>query len=284
MEFFQTPAKANRWCIDQRNTGKIIGMVPTMGALHEGHLELVKRAVKENDIFVVSIFVNPLQFNEEKDFSAYPRNLEQDRIALKNCHCAMAFTGSLDSFFPRIDRSNITLLRPGAEANDLEGAHRPGHFAGVKTIVNKLFTTVRPHNAYFGEKDFQQTLVIRKLAKETSAPNIIVCPTHREKNGLAMSSRNERLTSNQRQQASVIYRALLAALSEWKKGVRGVKELEKAMVDVLATETDLKVEYATVRDPENWQEKNFNNSATTARALIAVTLGNVRLIDNMILS
>ena len=256
-------------------------MVPTMGALHDGHLELVRRAVKENTVSVVSIFVNPLQFNERDDFKAYPRDIGSDSQLLKREGCDMVFTGTLLDFFPEAENADqIVMLEPGPFAEGLEGSHRPGHFSGVRTIVERLFRTVHPDRAYFGEKDFQQTLVVKDLAQNMGYPEIVVCPTRREESGLAMSSRNQLLTPDQRDEAAIIYRALLAARDAWSNGERRATELSAIMHQVL-DESSLDVEYAEIKDPLNWTRTARDQHLEQAQALIAARCGDVRLIDNL---
>jgi pantoate--beta-alanine ligase len=280
-----TPAEATAWCAKERARGRRIGFVPTMGALHEGHLELVRRAARENDAAVVSVFVNPLQFGEKADFERYPRHFAADVELLEGAHCAMAFTGTLAGFFPGAlapDGSlpDAHLVDPGPCALGLEGAFRPGHFAGVATIVDRLFEVVGPHVVYFGEKDFQQSLVVRDLARRRGGPPIVVCATSREPSGLARSSRNERLSPSERAQAAVIHRALITARAAWRDGVRRATELSRAMGDVLAA-SPLRVEYASVRDPDAWTADDPFGPLERAQALVAARLGSVRLIDTL---
>lgn len=282
---FDTPAEARAWCAVERRAGRTIGFVPTMGALHAGHLELVERAAREADAAVVSVFVNPLQFGDKSDFERYRRDFAGDVALLRSAGCAMAFTGTLAQFFPdeltrdgELPREH--LVDPGPAALGLEGEFRPGHFAGVATIVERLFDVVAPTTAYFGEKDFQQTLVVRDLARRRGGPPIVVCPTSREASGLARSSRNERLSEVQRAQAVAIVRALRTARAQWRAGERRAAPLSDAMRAVLA-EARLEVEYAAVRDPERWSAGKPTAPLQRAQALVAARLGGVRLIDNL---
>ncbi len=290
-----TPTEAAAWCAAERARGARIGFVPTMGALHEGHLELVRRAARENDAAVVSVFVNPLQFDDARDFDRYPRHFAGDVELLDTARCAMAFTGTLAGFFPgelgaKGSLPPSRLVDPGPCALGLEGTFRAGHFAGVATIVDRLFEVVRPHVAYFGEKDFQQTLVVRDLARRRGAPPIVVCATSREPSGLARSSRNERLTPADRAGAAVIHRALQAAREAWQRGERRPSELGAVLRGVLEgsvresgvpESNALHVEYATVRDPEAWTEAEPVAPLDRAQALVAARIGGVRLIDNL---
>ncbi|MBK7645364.1 MAG: pantoate--beta-alanine ligase [Planctomycetes bacterium] len=282
MQRFGEPQAAARWCAEQRAQGRTLGFVPTMGALHEGHLALVRRARAENDVVCVSIFVNPLQFDEKSDFERYPRDFEADAGALDAAGAQMAFTGTLAGFFSRELRADGSfdpafLEDPGAPAQGLEGALRPGHFAGVATIVRRLFETVRPARAYFGQKDFQQTLVVRELARRLGAPPIVVCPTTRERDGLALSSRNVFLSAEERARAVAIPRALEAARARFAAGERRASELARVLRDSLA---GFALDYATVRDPECWTGEEPQGELERAVALVALRLGAVRLIDN----
>ncbi len=287
IEALGSPAEARAWCASARSGGARIGFVPTMGALHEGHLDLVRRAARENDFAVVSVFVNPLQFDEKTDFERYPRDFAGDVELLARAGCGMAFTGTLATFFPgELDATGALprekLRDPGPCALGLEGALRAGHFAGVATIVERLFDVTAPNVAYFGEKDFQQTLVVKDLARARGGPPIVVCPTAREASGLARSSRNERLAPADRVAASAIHRALLAARSAWRAGERCPAALGRALRSVLET-APFTIEYATVRDPACWTPEEPTVPLERARALVAARIGGVRLIDTLCL-
>jgi pantoate--beta-alanine ligase len=273
---FADPCAAAHWCAVQREQGHNLGLVPTMGALHEGHLGLVRRAAAENDAVCVSIFVNPLQFDEARDFERYPRDFERDARLLGENGAHMAFTGELAGFFPG---GKPALEAPGPCAEGLEGALRPGHFAGVATIVRRLFELVRPARAYFGQKDFQQTLVVRDLARRLGFPPIVVCPTAREPDGLALSSRNVFLTPAERAQAVAIPRALEAVAARWRAGERAPAELARALREGLER-PPFALDYATVRDPERWSASEPRERLDRCVALVALRLGSVRLIDN----
>ena len=275
------PQAASRWCSGERARGRTIGYVPTMGALHRGHLSLVERAVRENDVACVSIFVNPLQFNQRDDLERYPRDMAGDIALLEGAGCGMVYTGTLGGFFPEVgDVGDIVPADAGAAACGLEGEFRPGHLQGVCAIVERLFRTVGDCNAYFGEKDFQQTLVVAELARGVDGVNVVVCPTVRESSGLAMSSRNRRLNDEELGVAAGVYQALLAAGEAWRGGIRSVGELESILRGGL-TDERLRVEYAAVRDAGNWSENLPCGEMTRARALVAVYIGEVRLIDNL---
>ncbi|MBT4986440.1 MAG: pantoate--beta-alanine ligase [Proteobacteria bacterium] len=281
MLHLSSPAEAKKWCASERRQKKTIGFVPTMGALHRGHLSLLDRARQENTACCVSIFINPLQFEDGHDFDAYPRNLNTDLSLLADNGCDMVFQGTLEQFFPEIDHHNsIPLIPAGHFGKGLEEEFRPGHLDGVRTIVDRLFKVVGESKAYFGEKDFQQTLVVSDLARAIGYPKVIVCPTVREASGLALSSRNSLLKAEQENEVIKIYQALLAAKKFWQQGERNPETLCRAMNDILEAST-LVMEYAAIRDPENWSASPPYSHLNQAQALIAARMGNVRLIDNM---
>ncbi len=281
----RAPQEAARWCREQVASGRSLGFVPTMGALHDGHLALVRRARRENEAACVSVFVNPLQFNEKRDFERYPRDFDADVKLLDGAGASMVFTGTLASFFPgEIDERGELVERawrdPGEPALGLEGDLRPGHFRGVATIVARLFDVVRPTRAYFGAKDYQQTLVVRDLVRRLGGPRIVVCETEREPSGLARSSRNELLTPDERRQALVLYSSLRAAHEAWQRGERSPRALSAGM-QACFEGSPARLEYAQVRDPERWTRDAPTHALERAVALVAARLGSVRLIDNM---
>lgn len=282
-----SPNEARAWCSGARARGRSLGFVPTMGALHEGHLELVQRSLAENDSTCVSVFVNPLQFNEQRDFERYPRDFDGDARSLEELGVPMVFTGTLKTFFPVEllpgDTFDPAHLRdPGRGAIGLEGAHRPGHFAGVATIVDRLFDVVMPTRAYFGQKDYQQTLVVREVARRPGGPEIVVCPTSREHSGLARSSRNALLSATDREHAVSLSRGLNAARSAWKRGERDAARLSACIRAEIKPPVEL--EYAVVRDPLDWDAAEPRVPLRHAIGLVAARVGAVRLIDNMFLS
>jgi len=280
-QVFATPARAREW-LDARRPANV-GFVPTMGALHEGHLTLVRRARAENELVCVSVFVNPLQFNDPGDFARYPRDFDGDARAVGEAGCELVFSGTLADFFPESGgvRESIVAASAGAAGLGLEGAFRPGHFDGVATIVARLFEIVRPTRAYFGAKDFQQTLVGRDVARRLGFPQIVVCPTSREPSGVARSSRNALLSPADRERAPRIYAALCAARAAWReRGLRSPHELSAVMLRSLEG-SGLQPEYAQVRDPERWTADEPQFELERGVALIAARAGAVRLIDNL---
>jgi len=291
IERLPDPASAGRWCEERRRRGQRLGFVPTMGALHDGHLALVRRALSENDAVCVSVFVNPLQFDEASDLARYPRDFEGDAELLDGAGCDMVFTGTLEQFFPELPDLNglagtdararaLAGVDPGPGAEGLEGERRPGHFDGVAAIVARLFAVVAPDVAYFGEKDFQQTLVVRHLARAAGGPRIAVCPTEREPSGLARSSRNARLDDAARARATCLSRGLFAAREAWRAGERDPRELRATLAQELEA-GGVEVEYAEVRDPERWTAGAPDAPLERAQGLVAARVGAVRLIDSL---
>ncbi|MFT5285471.1 MAG: pantoate--beta-alanine ligase [Planctomycetota bacterium] len=282
-----SPRAAAEWARGIRSKQGTVGFIPTMGALHVGHLELVRKSVAENDATCVSVFVNPLQFDSTADFEDYRRDLKQDAELLETTGCDVVFTGELTDFFPEMkgdptDSDLIESVDPGIRGVGLEGEHRSGHFEGVATIVKRLFQLIEPNRAYFGEKDFQQTLVVKELSRALGFPDIIVVPTYREPSGLAYSSRNERLTESERGVATSLSRGLFAAREAWAEGERDADQLLSKINDELDSPL-LEVEYVELRDPLRWELGALSGQLQTARALVAARVGDVRLIDNLAL-
>ena len=260
-----------------KQENKTVGLVPTMGALHAGHKSLVDRARKENDIVVVSVFVNPTQFNNKQDLATYPRTEERDCALLEAAGCDVVFMPAVEEVYPEPDNRQFDL---GAVAEVMEGAHRPGHFNGVAQIVSKLFGFVEPDRAYFGEKDFQQIAVIRKMVQlEGFKLQIVACPIKREDDGLALSSRNVRLTAEQRQLAPNIYRVLKESCNFAKSHT--VAETEKFVVDSLNALPQMEVEYYSIVDALTMQPVSDWVDADSITGCITVYCGEVRLIDNI---
>jgi pantoate--beta-alanine ligase len=279
MELIETPAVMRAWTDVQRTAGRRIGLVPTMGALHDGHLALVARARETADVVVVSIFVNPLQFNRPDDFDRYPRPMDDDLSLCRHHGVDAVYAPTAAAMYPE---GFETTVEPGSLAEPLEGAGRPGHFRGVTTVVAKLFGAVRPDEAVFGRKDFQQLAIIQRMNLDLDmGVEIIGLDTVREADGLAMSSRNHRLTAQQRTAAVVVPQALAAAADLQAGGVDDATDLVTAATAVLAREPSARVEYVAIVDADTLQPV----SRITGNAVIvtAVWFGDIRLIDNRLL-
>ena len=261
----------------ERGLGKSIGLVPTMGALHEGHASLARRSVSENDVTVVSIFLNPTQFNDKTDLEKYPRTLEADCRLLEECGVQVAFAPSVEEVYPEPDTR--TFSYPPTDAV-MEGAMRPGHFNGVCQIVSKLFSYVEPDRAYFGEKDYQQIAVIRRMVDDLGLKlDIVPCPVVREKSGLAMSSRNTLLTDEERTLAANIYRVL----EESKSIKAGVRETHDYVVESINAIQGLEVQYYSIVDGCTLAEIESWDDAESVVGCITVFCGSqpIRLIDHI---
>ena len=262
----------------QRSKSVKIGFIPTMGALHAGHISLIEASKKENDLTVCSIFVNPTQFNEASDFNKYPRQIEADLDKLKQVGCDVVFVPEVKDIYPKPDH---TIYELGKIAEKIEGAHRPGHFNGVASVVKRLLELVKPHNAYFGLKDYQQYLVIKKLTEKYQLDvNIIGCPIKREESGLAMSSRNQLLTEKGAATATNLYGSLKLVKNVAHEYPSG--ELEKIGWAYLKSKEGVIPEYFVVVD-KNTLEPSESNQADQLIALVAAHVDGVRLIDNMFL-
>ncbi|MEN9744159.1 MAG: hypothetical protein RLZZ65_1964 [Bacteroidota bacterium] len=276
MQTFVTRAEINTWRNLMRQDQKTVGFVPTMGALHQGHLSLVERACNENDWVVVSIFVNPRQFNQSSDLQTYPRMLEADLNLLKHHENLVVFAPSETEMYP--ENLPFEPMDLGMLGQLLEGAKRPGHFDGVVNVVHHLFALVQPNKAYFGEKDFQQVAVIRSLNAHYGFDiEIIACPTKREADGLAMSSRNLRLSSAERSQALSISRAL--QFVQKNAGLISIEEAKEMAKNMIA-ESGLTIDYLEIVDPISLE--NLNNWQAQQVCCVAAFCGEVRLIDNML--
>jgi len=268
------PIRRERWT-DPLSTW---GLVPTMGYLHEGHLSLVRRARQENERLGVSIFVNPTQFNNPDDLATYPRNLERDLLSLEKEDVDLVWTPSPEIVYPPGFQTYVEVERV---TQQLEGPARPGHFRGVATVVNKLFNLFQPQRAYFGQKDAQQVVVIKQMVQDLNFNlEIVVCPIAREADGLAMSSRNAKLSPEARQQATCLYRALTAAKNAFTQGERNADTLRRLMLEVINSTELARPDYVSVARPDTLQELDIIQD----RALLsmAVFVGGVRLIDNML--
>ena len=261
----------------QKNAGKRVGLVPTMGALHAGHASLVERSVAENDVTVVSIFVNPTQFNDKNDLVKYPRTLEADCQLLQSVGASIAFAPSVEEVYPEPDTRSFSYAPLDTV---MEGAFRPGHFNGVCQIVSKLFDMVQPHRAYFGDKDFQQLAIIREMVRQMQYPlKIIGCPIVREADGLAMSSRNTRLSADERTTALNISRTLFES-QEFAKS-HTLAETKAFVEESIAATDGLRLEYYEVVDDRTLQTVREWDEAEGIVGCITVFCGEVRLIDNI---
>ena len=279
MQIIQTVREMQRWSEDQRLERKTVAFVPTMGFLHEGHLSLVREAKNRGDVVVVSIFVNPMQFNQSSDFDKYPRNEAQDERALQELGTDVLFMPSPAEIYPEGYQSAVEVEKV---SQPLCGAFRPGHFRGVTTVVAKLFNMVKPHCALFGEKDFQQCVVIKRMVRDLNFDiDIVSLPTVREDDGLAMSSRNARLSAAERETSLCVSRALMAAQELVSGGQSSAAVILQAVQQILTQNAEVRVEYASLCHPETLEEVE-RISGPTLLAL-AVWVGEVRLIDNCVL-
>ena len=277
MEVVTKIADLQKKIAEIRTNGGTVGLVPTMGALHNGHLELVKRCVAENSICVVSVFVNPTQFNDKNDLLHYPRTLDADCKLLESAGCAIAFAPEVEEMYPV---ENTRVFNLGAVAEVMEGKYRPGHFNGVAQIVSKLFDAVQPDRAYFGEKDFQQIAVIRSMVKLLNYPvEIVACPIVREDDGMALSSRNLRLTPEQRKNAVSISQTLFKSRTFAEQ--HSVAETIDYVVNTLNSVPDLNVEYFEVVNGNTLLSVNDWSDSDYIVGCITVYCGEVRLIDNI---
>ncbi|WP_455590930.1 pantoate--beta-alanine ligase [Bacteroides sp.] len=257
--------------------GKKVGLVPTMGALHAGHASLVKRSVKENEVTVVSVFVNPTQFNDKEDLLKYPRTLDADCQLLEACGATLVFAPSVEEIYPEPDTRQFSYAPLDTV---MEGAFRPGHFNGVCQIVSKLFDAVMPHRAYFGEKDFQQLAIIREMVQQMNFDlEIVGCPIVREEDGLALSSRNARLSEAERENALKISQTLFK--SRTFAAEHSVDETQKFVEDAIAAAPGLRLEYFEIVDGNTLQKIKDWDDTSYAVGCITVFCGEVRLIDNI---
>lgn len=274
-----TVAQLRKMLTPLRRAGKRIGLVPTMGALHEGHLSLVRTSQAECDQTVVTIFVNPTQFGPKEDFAKYPRTLEKDLAALATCGPVLVFSPTVEEMYPAGFSSWVEV---GAVSEPLEGQFRPGHFRGVATVVMKLFQMVGADVAYFGQKDYQQTLVIRRMVEDLNVPiEVQVCPTVREADGLAKSSRNVYLDPQARQRSLVLWKSLCLAKERVQQGQRDAAAIQAEMEKLIRTAPDAQIDYVALADAETLAPVCEIRGRTVA--VLAVRIGGTRLIDNLIL-
>ncbi|MDP4600259.1 MAG: pantoate--beta-alanine ligase [Polaribacter sp.] len=278
MKIFKKRDQLKSFLEESKKNKKTIGFVPTMGALHKGHLFLIEQAKKKNDLTVASIFVNPTQFNNQEDLDNYPKTLEKDIELLESVSCDVLFVPTIDEIYHKNVVSNKFDF-DGLE-HEMEGKYRAGHFDGVGTIVKTLFEIVSPKNAYFGEKDFQQLQIIKKLVTKNQLPiSIKGCAIYREKDGLAMSSRNARLSSEQRKVAPIIYKILKKVKKKFPEETEG--EISEWVENQFKNHPFLQLEYFTIADEKSLKPINIKEFDKKYRAFIAVFAGNIRLIDNI---
>ncbi len=279
MKVIEKPEDMQREMEKLRCQGKSIGFVPTMGYLHEGHLSLIRRCRKENDVCVVSIFVNPTQFGPGEDYNRYPRDFDRDKALLEKEEVDYLFYPGVQDMYPEGYRTYVEVEELSSV---LCGAYRPGHFRGVCTVVSKLFNIVMPHRAYFGQKDYQQYVIIKRMVRDLNFPiEIVMMPIVREADGLAMSSRNTYLNPEERKQAVALYKGLSAAKEAFEMGERDADKLRKIIEEEMKKYPLVKVQYIEVVHPETL--KPLKKIEKKAVALVAAFVGKARLIDNMIL-
>src|SRR5580698_7882474 len=267
-------------CREVARSGKTLGFVPTMGALHEGHLSLVRASTSQCDVTAVSIFVNPLQFGPTEDLAKYPRPIERDVALLEAMGADLLFLPSVEEMYPAGAKTRVIVEEL---SNKLDGASRPGHFNGVTTVVSKLFEILRPDLAFFGQKDAAQVAVLRKMVRDLDMDvEIVVCPIVREKDGLALSSRNVYLSPEQRQQALVLHRSLMRVQHAADQGERDATKLRQIGEQVIAEEPGVRLDYFAIVNPDTLD--SMTDTSKGALVAVAVYVGTTRLIDNILLT
>jgi pantoate--beta-alanine ligase len=280
MHFLSTPTELRRYVADEKRRGHSLGLVPTMGALHEGHLTLVAASRAANDRTVVSVFVNPIQFNNPDDLARYPRTLEADRALLAAAGADAVFAPTAADMYPRPPALTFDF---GPLERVLEGRSRPGHFNGVGIVVSKLFHLAQPDRAYFGQKDFQQCAVVQRLVDDLSFPlELVVCPTQREADGLAMSSRNRNLSARERAEAPFLFRELSKARA-WLTDGQGAERVKAAVEADFAQNPAFRLDYFEVADPTTLEPLTGPLGGRPAVLCVAAFLGVTRLIDNVLM-
>ena len=279
MKLITSPSRIQSYCRLARAEGKTIGLVPTMGFLHEGHLSLMRRARAENDLLVVSIFVNPTQFGPNEDYETYPRDIQRDSETVASVGVDVIFSPTAKDMYPN---GYATFVNVEHITEKMCGATRPGHFRGVTTIVAKLFNLVQPHRAYFGQKDAQQTVVIKRMAEDLNfGTEIVVLPTVREDDGIAMSSRNKYLNQEERQAALVLIKSLRMAESLVKSGQNDAAEINHKMRDMIEAEPLAQIDYIAIVNANTLADLDIVKGEVLIA--LAVFIGETRLIDNVIL-
>ncbi len=265
------------WKTESSLLGRPYGLVPTMGSIHDGHLSLIRRGRADSDTLIASIFVNPTQFSESEDFKTYPKNLESDLEKMKHAGVDVVFIPSIEEMYPN---GFDTYVEPGEIASRLEGKYRIGHFRGVATVVSKLFSIFQPDRAYFGQKDFQQSIVIRNMARDFNLDvEVIVEPTVRDRQGLALSSRNSYLSEPERYAASILYKSLSVAKNLYINGEYDAKKIRSHMLKAIKSEPRARIEYVSISDAQTLIE--LDQVDRPAVAAVAAWFGRTRLIDNI---
>lgn len=278
MEVFKTIPQVRQWVKAQRQQGRKIGLVPTMGYLHEGHLTLMRRAKNSCDAVIISIFVNPTQFGPQEDYERYPRDLERDLRLAREVGVDAVFAPEVQEMYPP---GYATYVEVEGLTEVLCGASRPGHFRGVATVVTKLFNIVQPDEAFFGLKDYQQAMVIKRMVKDLNIPvEIVTVPTVREEDGLALSSRNKYLTPEERRQALSLYRALKLGEELIRRGERRADKVREAMTKEILSQPLARIDYVSVNDAETL--KPLEEISGKVLLAVAVWIGSTRLIDNVV--
>jgi pantoate--beta-alanine ligase len=279
MKVLAAPGAVQLLALEARSAARSVGLVPTMGALHDGHLSLVRAARRQNDVVITSVFVNPTQFGPQEDLNRYPRDLEGDLRKLKGETVDLVWAPSEEDVYPP---GYQTFIRVEGLENRLDGASRPGHFRGVATVVAKLFHVCLPHRAYFGQKDAAQVAVVRRMVRDLNFPlEVVVCPIVREPDGLAMSSRNVYLSPGDRRAATVLYRSLCAVEARYAAGERSGAVLQQYLTAGVAAEPRARLDYAAVVNPDTLEPVETVTGA--ALAAVAAWFGGTRLIDNVLL-
>jgi pantoate--beta-alanine ligase len=278
LKIFITKQEVSQYLQQLQAAGQNVGFVPTMGALHQGHLSLIAQARQQTDVVVCSIFVNPTQFTDPKDLEKYPRPIEADIAKLEQVGCDVLFNPPVNEMYAGHENWHLDI---GEIEHLLEGEFRPGHYQGVMQVVNKLFTIIKPDLAFFGQKDYQQVMVIEQMVKRLNLPvKLVMCPIEREPDGLAMSSRNIHLTADDRRHALVLSRALNRAEAEWQAGVP-LQSVEQNAVALINLESGTQLEYFVLANGETLHAATPDSQSIVA--LVAARVGNTRLIDNVII-
>jgi pantoate--beta-alanine ligase len=280
MEVLRTPSEVRFWVNNIRRQEKTVGFVPTMGALHKAHGELITRSVEENDLTIVSIFVNPTQFGTNEDFSGYPRTFEADSKLCEEIGADLIFYPEASEMY---GEAYSTTVKVTGITDAMCGANRPGHFEGVATVVSKLFNIVKPHKAYFGQKDYQQYIVIDRLVNDLNFDlELVMHPIVRDENGLALSSRNKYLSETQKEQAPIIYKSLTLAAQSIEDGLTNAAEIKQKIISMITDGIpESKIDYVGIYDPDTLSEASVIEKNVVLAA--AVWVGKARLIDNVIL-